>query len=130
MDVLTELLENSLTEMAQIGDFSDYTIYVYAKEANIPHFHFKTRDGKKEGCIKIKEPDYYIHNKYRQTLNTREIKDLINFLKSSVKLFGGQEVTVFEQIVDNWNTNNPQFAIKDYFEMPDYKLLNKKTPSI
>ena len=58
---------HSLLEMAYVGTFDNYHIYVYANEGNIPHFHFRTTD-KKEGCIRIDKPEYFNHGNKQQIL--------------------------------------------------------------
>lgn len=123
-----ELLdEKLLNEMARIGEVDDLAVYIRSGEGPIAHFHIM--DSNALGslfhtCIRIEEPKYFHHTGKEDILNSREIKELIKFLNlpNRSKRFSG---TNWNRVVDEWNTNNPNFEIDEDIEIPDYTLLNK-----
>lgn len=86
-DVLNRIDEElqPLQEMARIGNVGNYEIFVYSGECSIPHFHFKNAKTGEEGCLKILESDYFKHGKYQAELNSKERKEIFNFLKDNAR---------------------------------------------
>ena len=127
-----EKLDNEyLVEMATIKwGFMSIKLAVYENEGSYPHFHFykglKPEGGiPKEyrnggGCICLEEAKYFIHENHTETMEPKEIKGLIKFLKSPHKSF--KNITNWEYIIDLWNTNNTDQKQLDLsISIPEYK---------
>lgn len=118
-DALNRDLEHSAYEMAQMGKFSEYTIWVYGKEGPIPHFHFVSKD--KEGCIQLNKNEYFSHTGKVAELSHLERKELIEFLqKPSNEL---PNVSNWQLLIATWNLNNPKYRIDTKTPMPNYRLI-------
>lgn len=120
---------HTLFEMASVGITQDnIEIKIFGKEGNIPHFHFQdAKNLKRKGCIKILQPEYFVHKNYTSKLNSIEKKNLIIFLDELCDAdFGYKEGTTnYEVICYLWNANNPLSKIKvKEIQQPDYKQLN------
>lgn len=96
------------------GGFESIKIAVFGSEGQIPHFHFykgcaperaipkgKVKGG---GCICFMRDRYFIHGNHCDTMNTREIKAMIDFLKGKSAM---GTVTRWKELINLWNTNNP-----------------------
>lgn len=111
-----------LYEMARVGNFGEYRIYVYSGERNIAHFHFINRHTGAEGCIKILTNEYYQHGGHNATLNSRERKELVKFLKATSKQ--GSAWTNYQAICFAWNICNDNYMLpgdSSKIKMPDYE---------
>ena len=74
-----------LTEMARIGEFvcgDLFLINVHSGEGNVPHFHIINSQTREEGCIKIESAEYFSHGLKIMELNSKEKKELQNFLET------------------------------------------------
>lgn len=124
MEFYTHLTEDLLTEMAEIGRYKGLQIKIYGSEGPIPHFHFE--DSKRKGCICLKEAKYFKHGKYQDTLKTKELKDLVEFLKSPHKFFGKYGMTNWQVICVYWGDNNLDYQVDVELPMPNYLELNQQ----
>lgn len=121
-----------LDEMAyKIGvTESSYLIYVNSDDSGfIPHFHYvdETSRGKdkKKGfhtCIRIKESEYFHHTGKEGVLNTKQRKELAEFMKQPFRN-PKFNMTNWEFIVQSWNDNNSNETVDENQEMPDYTKL-------
>lgn len=113
-----------LDEMALVGvTDSNIEIYIYTNDGGkIPHFHFRDLDKNRdnEGAIKLTSAEYFKHGKYKAELNSKQRKDLVEFLMSKRhnKRYSG---TNWNYIVDMWNDNNSDVYLDEDTEMPDYR---------
>lgn len=107
-------------------------IYVYNNEGdNIPHFHLQSKDKKgpkyKLDCaIKINENRYFDHGIHKDTLNSKQIKELKAKLE---KINPETENTYWKDIQNAFYNNFPNCTEKRVDEMPDYsniKLYKEK----
>lgn len=111
-----------LYEMAQIGKFDSFEIWVYSKEGPIPHFHVikgNQQFPNFETCIKIEKAEYFHHSGKEGILNSREKKRLVEFLQSNHHKLNGSN---WEILVAQWSMNNPEYDMP-FIEMPDYRIL-------
>lgn len=126
-----KVISNShiLTEMAKVGTFDDVDVLVWSNDpGKIPHFHIidsNSRGNEFHCCIEIKNPKYFFHDGKEDTLNSRDIKDLIKFLNSSSNSKRFSSFTNWQVLVTLWNMNNSDIEIDEDIEMPDYTLLNR-----
>jgi hypothetical protein len=110
-----------LLEMANIGSFDGFTIYIYGSEGPKPHFHLIKGNPKYpdfETCIKINNPIYFHHSGKEGVLNSKEKKRLIEFLKSNNKYF--PDKTNWQMLVIQWSMNNTDFQISPKTKIPNY----------
>lgn len=134
MKSINEAMKNLkiLDEMAyKVGITNDsYLIYVNSDDSGyIPHFHYvdETSRGKdKKGfytCIRIDKAEYFHHNGKEDSLNGKQLKELVEFLKQP---FRRKEFncTNWEFIRISWNDNNSKEVVDEEQEMPDYSKLN------
>lgn len=116
----TKEWDNMLLEMAQIGTFNKYTIIVWTNDSgNIPHFHIvdsSTRGEEFHTCIKIEKPEYFHHTGKEDVLNSKERKQLLDFLNYSNEL----GVSNWRYLLLSWNTNNSTKKVNMNIQMPDY----------
>lgn len=113
-------------EMALVGHTEDnLEILVRTNDpGKLPHFHIidKNKKFNNEGCIRIDIPEYFDHGGKTMHLNSKQRKDLIDFLNKpyrNKKL----NITNWDYLVLLWNDNNSDIEIDDNVEMPDYNLL-------
>jgi len=110
----------NLSEMAKIGDFDNFSIYVYGSEGPKPHFHLiigNPRYPEWETCIEISSSTYFHHNNKEGILNSKQKKRLIEFLNKKHHLLQG---TNWEVLVIQWCMNNPEYEINPKTKMPNY----------
>lgn len=116
----------SLEEMARIGFIDNLEVLIWTDDpGNIPHFHIRdisTKGEKFHCCVRIDRPEYFKHTGKEDSLNSKQKKNLINFLNSTSKL-GGIEIKNWDKVVMYWNDNNSNLILPDDLEMPDYNLL-------
>lgn len=109
-----------LYEMAQIGKFDSFEIWIYGGEGPIPHFHLISQKFPDfEACIKIEKVEYFHHSGKEGILNSKEKKRLVEFLQSNHHKLNG---TNWEILVAQWGMNNPKYDIP-FLEMPNYREL-------
>jgi hypothetical protein len=113
-----------LLEMANIGSFDGFTIYIYGSEGPKPHFHLIKGNPKYpdfETCIEINNPICFHHSGKEGVLSSKEKKRLIEFLKSNNKYF--PDKTNWQVLVVQWSMNNADFELSPETKMPDYQNL-------
>ena len=113
-----------LLEMANIGSFNDFSIYVYGNEGPIPHFHIIKGNPKSpewETCIEIKQIKYFHHSNKEGILNSKNKKRLISFLKAKSIHF--KDKTNWQMLVLQWSMNNTNFQIPIDTGIPNYLSL-------
>lgn len=115
-----------LNEMARVGFIDEYEIYIHTDDpGNIPHFHIwdkETKGNKFHSCIRIDQAIYFHHTGKEDKLNSKDRKNLVNFLQSSPK--NKRYNTNWELLIDMWNLNNSNIEIPEDQEMPDYRNIN------
>ena len=113
------------TEMARIGFTNDnYEIYINTDDpGKTAHFHYrKAKDWKAfHTCIQIEKAKYFHHGNKQDVLNSKQKKELVNFLQAESK--NKRFKTNWEYLVSMWNDNNSDVIIDENIEMPDYNLL-------
>lgn len=118
-------LNVKLWELARVGILDEYEIYIHIDDpGKIPHFHiwdYSTRGKKFHTCIRIDSPKYFHHTGKEDILNSKDKKDLCEFLQSKPR--NKRFNTYWELLVDTWNLNNSDIEINENTEMPNYRLL-------
>ena len=134
MELIKRFIEDKdpFMEMAvRVGVTDDsYLIYVNTDDGGkIPHFHYvdensrgKNRKTGFNSCVKIESAEYFCHGKYCDRLNTKQRKELQEFLSSPFEKprFHG---TNWDYIVMLWNMNNSDVEVSEDMNMPDYRNL-------
>lgn len=123
---LDENIENNethkLEEMSEIVRKNNIIIKVFGREGYIPHFHIYTTDGKK-ACLQFKENAYFAHDKYLDTLDTNDLKLIMNLMKQESEDMPGK--TNWEAAIIVWNMNNASSdktkKLPLDLQMPSYK---------
>lgn len=113
------------TEMARVGiTDDDYEVYVNTNDSGkIPHFHYRKAKNWNEfhTCIQIQAPNYFHHGNKQDILNSKQKKELIDFLKAKPR--NKRYETHWEYLVSMWNDNNSDIIIDEEILMPNYDLL-------
>jgi hypothetical protein len=124
--LLNKITEQELNEMAQIGEFDTYAVWVRTNDpGNIPHFHvwdINTHGDKFHTCVRLDKPEYFHHNGKEDSFNSKEKKELMQFL-SSIDI-DEEDRTYWQTLVIEWNRNNSSRKVDKNLSMPDYRLLN------
>ena len=115
-----------LYEMAEVDRITIggqlYIVDVFADDGDYkPHFHLHPKDGSKreDVVIRIDVPEYFLHENYSKTFNSKERRELIRELET-----GFRGMSLYVQIRELWNRLHRN-SIYDG-PMPDYtKLPNK-----
>lgn len=101
-----------LLEMARIGYVTPkLEVYIHTDDpGEIPHFHIRNLTKGFETCVEIMTNNYFLHDKYKDTLNSKERKLLNDFVRSAPK---DDDVfkTNYESIIYEWNKNNSKHKI-------------------
>lgn len=117
--------ESELYEMAQIGKFDTYVVFVHTNDSGkVPHFHVwdaTTRGQKFHTCVKLDSAEYFHHIGKTDVFNSKARKDLYSFLSSSSE--DEPEKTNWQVLVIEWNRNNSDKKVDRGIIMPDYRLL-------
>lgn len=122
------VLEDYLLEMATVGNFENYEVFVRTNDAgNKPHFHVwdATSRGtdKQKGfhtCVRIDICDYFLHEGKMDKFNSKGRKELVSFLQSKSKNKRFNNFTNWEVLLSLWNMNNSKVEIDEDIEMPNY----------
>lgn len=121
-----------LDEMSRVG-FIDGTLesYVWTDDpGKIPHVHIRdtnSRGQNFETCVRLDKAEYFFHGHYRGRLNSKQRKELAEFMRSKPK--NPRYNTFYEVAVDMWNFNNsdveitPQYDANGNVIIPDYENL-------
>ena len=117
--------ETFLNEMAQIGKFTEYTVFVRTDDpGNIPHFHIWDSNSKGNNfhtCVKILKAEYFHHTGKEGVLNSKDRKELCAFLL--LPSDDEPSKTNWEVLLIEWNRNNSEKKIDVKIPIPDYSLL-------
>lgn len=103
-------------------------VYVNSNEGDYaPHMHFKSTDGKIDGCVKIENAEYFSHGKFKSRLTEKQAKDFYKFMKSKsknehIKPFKKWDVAAL--IWESETESNNNHELVDILEIPRYYLLN------
>lgn len=120
----TKELDDMLLEMAKVGELDNkLVVYIRSNDpGNIPHFHIvdkSTLGDKFHTCIKIEVAEYFHHTGKEDTLNSKERKQLVDFLNKNDK-WGDN---YWKIVIQEWNRNNSDYDINPNLSMPDYTKL-------
>ena len=113
-----------LNEMARIGEYQPFIVYVYGKEGPVPHFHLikgSPDTPSWQTCIRIDASEYFHHTGKEEVLNSGERKELVEFLKQPNKYIAS--ITNWQYLVAQWSSNNPSWEIAPEIAMPNYSVL-------
>lgn len=116
--------ERYLMEMANIGSIDNKLVAIIRMNdsGNIPHFHIvdKATLGRNfHTCIKIETPEYFHHEGKEDVLNSKQRKNINDFLKNKNEL----GVTNWKYLVTTWNINNSNKNVDKDIIQPDYTKL-------
>ena len=118
--------KQDLSEMARLGYFDSYEIFVFTNDSGkIPHFHVRDKEtmGQKfHTYIRIDKAEYFHHTGKEDILNKKERKELVNFLRSNYR--NRENETNWNHLIDLWNDNNSDVEINEDLEIPDYINMN------
>lgn len=113
-----------LEEMARLGFINDLEIYVRTDDpGKIPHFHIcdrETKGQKFHTCVQISKCAYFKHTGKEDTLNSKQRKDLVEFLG---KIHKSKKFSNWEYLIAIWNDNNSDVEVPVDCQMPDYTKL-------
>lgn len=115
-----------LCEMAHVGYIKNkFEVCVHSKEGPIPHFHvWDIPDGERfHACIRFDKPEYFDHQGKDDHLNSKDKKDLKEFLNSKPVKPKGPFKTYWEILVFMWSISNPDKDLGMDYPMPDYSKL-------
>lgn len=83
-------------------------IEVYGpNEGSVPHFHIQSLDKSFQCCVCIYSNNYFSHGSYTGKLNTKQCKELNEWLNLIQKNSFGK-LTNWETIVVMWEGSNPE----------------------
>ena len=124
IDFNESMLENTfgLTNIKSIGACS---LHVYANEGTKPHFHLICKEAKFHCCIRLDCNYYFPHQNYRGTLNSRQRKELNDFL-DTIKYFKDLDITasIWKAMSIYWNLNKAKEAKEVNIDnKPDYSTM-------
>ncbi len=115
-----------LLEMARVGYFSNFEVWIRTDDpGNIPHFHVwdkNSKGGLFHTCVKILEPEYFHHDGKEDVFNSKQKKELIEFLNAK-PIKSKWHPTNWDFILTLWNANNSKVEVPDDLSIPDYTLL-------
>lgn len=119
------LRNNYLQEMGTVGTITkNYRIFVNSNDnGDVPHFHCRRPDDRRDTCIKLLCAEYFQHGKNTNTLSTAVCKELYDFLRSPSKDLPA--ITNWQYLVSLWNHDNRRNVPIDT-PLPDYTKLNKE----
>lgn len=108
---------HSIYAMARIGYIDPQTeARIYTDDpGKIPHMHIKGED--LDCCVRLGKPDYFPHGHHRSKLNSRQIRQLVQFLKSTNTV---TKTSNWETAIMFWNMNNSDVIVDETEKMPDY----------
>jgi hypothetical protein len=127
MDEIFEKMNTELNEMAPIGFFDQYILYVYSREGSVAHFHLLKGNPDSpswQTCIRLETPEYFHHSGKEGTLNPKQKKHLVDFFNTANQDL--PQITNWQSTVVAWNQNNPRWRIDRNTPMTDYLLLPQK----
>lgn len=130
-DYINEIQENNysknleLEEMTRVGYLNPkLEIYVNTNdEGNVPHFHIhdiSTKGNEFHTCVQIEKKNMYFHHTGKENiLNSKERKQLNDFLKTNDK-YGELNWKV---LIKELNRNNSNIEIDINTPQPDYTII-------
>lgn len=127
---MKRMIHTNIEGMSRVGYTSGLEIYVNTDDGgNLPHFHMrdKTDWNKFHTCILIEQPKYFLHEGKENILNSKQRKELVEFMESQPSLtkYAGKFATNWELICFLWDMNNSAVNISDDATMPDYRQLKE-----
>ena len=97
-------------------------VWVYQDEGTLPHFHLISESDGFYSAIRLDVPEYFLHGKYSDTLNSSEKKALQKFLSKDAEY---EDTSNWRFLRMAWNsTSNMKYLCKvetipDYRDLPD-----------
>ena len=121
--------------MSRIGTVNmrgaTYEIFVCTNDpGKIPHFHVRDMDdwSRFHTCVRIDVPEYFHHGNKQDTFNSRERKQLQDFMNQcpKKKMYdeNGNQLNNWQVICFMWDINNSDVEIKENTSQPDYTKLH------
>lgn len=95
-------------------------VYVYPNEGPVPHFHLLSESNDFESCICIYSNNYFDHGSKIGILNSKQRKELNDWLKSDASEYSTVKGTYWDLIAVAWRMNNGDKYIPKVQKMPDY----------
>lgn len=85
------------TDDPEYTDTNTIGIYVYSHEGDrIPHMHFKSSDGKLDGCVKIEKAEHYVHESHTSKLTKTQAKEFYKFMLGKSRITKMKNLTNWE----------------------------------
>ena len=115
------------SSMAVVGSFqTGFDTYIHNNDGgDRPHFHMRKNDT--HVCIQFECPEYFRQGEEHEGgfLDDEEKDELVEFLKSTISIekFKKAGITVWDMMCITWNWNNPDNALPEDIEIPDYITL-------
>ena len=111
--------------MSRVGFIGELEVYVNTNDAgSIPHFHLRDSDNwdKFHTCIRIDKAEYFLHEGKEDILNSRQQKELQEFMESKVaiKKYSDKFENNWELVCFLWDMNNSNISIPEGTKMPNY----------
>lgn len=126
------IISEQVVDLLNISPYGECKVDVYSGEGQVPHFHITRKDSKKKKnlscCIKIFEPDYFVHGVHKGTLTNEQIKTLDSWLRSPHR--NDVSRTNWEVIRDLWliisqYTTPESFRKYKQYTQPNYLYMMK-----
>lgn len=111
--------------MSRVGYVGELEVYVNTNDAgNIPHFHLRDSNNwdKFHTCICIDKAEYFHHNGKEDILNSKQRKELQEFMlsKVSVDKYADKFENNWELVCFLWDMNNSSVNVPEGIKMPNY----------
>lgn len=137
--VVSKFLNSSpVTESFDLNFYGNYVVSVNfgsglkqnsgrSDNGGKPHAHINLGN-QYISCIRLDEPEYFLHGPYRKELDSKTKRRLIKFLKSE---YNGDEhdglpdepITNWEYLAYKWNSSEPVKYVDIDKGIPDYSKL-------
>lgn len=114
------LYEDCVGRINFSNNIGECKIYVYSNEGTIPHFHIISKNNQ-ESCICIYEPLYFNHGSKVMRLNSKQRKELDNWLNQLSDV--NRSNTNWDIIDIAWKIGNGYEYVPKNAEKPNYKNL-------
>lgn len=123
-----KIYEHEIYGMSRVGYIGELEVYVNTDDAgNLPHFHLRDSSDwdRFHTCILIERAEYFLHQGKEDILNSKQRKELQEFMESPVllKKYKHMVATNWDLICLLWDLNNSHVTISEDAIMPNYLML-------